>query len=64
MPGTAGNVGVHLELIQAGNEINAAAAAHLLEAFHAMQPQFQEALLNIAEVYAERYPAPNGLYIV
>lgn len=41
-----------------------AAGVQLLTAFLAMQPEWQKALLDIAEVYAERYPRPMSVYIV
>lgn len=41
-----------------------AASAQLLTAYLSMKPEWQKALLDIAEVYAERYPRPSGVYIV
>lgn len=61
MPGTAGKVGDYLQRASGEHSVT---LAHLMEAFEATQPQFQKALLNIAEMYAERYPAPKGVYIV
>lgn len=63
MLGTAEKMENFVGMGEAGCPVNAA-AAQLLESFHAMQPQFQRALLDIAEVYAERYPIPKGVYIV
>lgn len=62
MPGTAGKFGDR-KLVQGGADISAA-TAHLIEAFQAMQPQYRLALLDIAEVYAERYPIAKGVYIL